>query len=189
MSLDLAAALRRLKPEKRTAPLARRPDRDLPFVDDEVEAGPPLLLDTTVYIDVLQGRAPPRVGALLRVRQVNHSAIAVGELAHLLGRLDPGHPGTSAVLAEIRTTIEDVPQHRLSAPSTQALVEAGIVTGTAARLRSLRREDRQPFLNDACLFLHALETGSVLLSRNVGDMDLIGQLVPAGRVLLYRQQP
>lgn len=189
MAFDLAAALRRLKPEKRTAPLVRRADHELHFIDPQPAAGPPLLLDTTVYIDVLQGRAPPELGALLKVRQINHSSIAVCELAHLFGRLDSAHPDTKGVLAEIRTTIENIPRHRLAAPSIQAVAEAGIVTGIIARLKGLPKADRQPLLNDTCLFLQALEAGSVLLSRNIGDVDLIQQVVPAGRVLLYRQIP
>jgi hypothetical protein len=184
---DLAGALRRLKPEKRTQPLGRRPDNELTFVDHEPIMGPPLLLDTTVYIDVLQDHAPPALEELLRVRQVNHSSVAVGELVHHFGRLDPTHPGTKAVLSPIRKTIEAIPAHRLSTPSIQAVAEAGIVTGTVVRLRGLPKEDRQPFMNDAMLFLQALESGFTLLSRNIGDMDVIEQLVPTGRILLYRQ--
>lgn len=187
MALDLAGALRRLKPEKRTHPLARRPDQELTFIDHEQHAGPPLLLDTTVYIDVLQNRAPPELEDLLRVRQVNHSSVAVSELVHNFGRLDPSHSGTKAILAPIRKVIESIPAHRLSAPSIQAAAEAGIVAGVIARVRDLPKADRQPFLNDATLFLHALENGSTLLSRNIADMDLIEQVVPTGRVLLYRQ--
>jgi hypothetical protein len=72
-------------------------------------------------------------------------------------------------------------------PSVEAVVEAGIVTGAVARLRGLPKADRQPLFNDACLFLQALENGLHLLSRNIGDMDFIQQLVPAGRILLYRR--
>lgn len=185
--LDLGGALRRLKPEKRTQPLARRPTHELTFIDHEQLAGPPLLLDTTVYIDVLQDRAPPALEELLRVRQVNHSSVAVGELVHNFGRLDPAHPGTKAVLGPIRKAVEGIPAHRLFTPSAQAVAEAGIVTGVIARLRGLPKADRQPFMNDAMLFLQALESGSTLLSRNISDMDLIEQLVPTGRVLLYHR--
>ena len=189
MAFDLAATLRRLKPDKRTHPLVRRPDHELPFVGQQPDAGPPLLLDTTVYIDVLKGRAPPEVEAMLRVRQANHSSVAVTELANLFGRLDPAHPGTKGVLREIRTTIDDIPQHRLSVPTAQAFAEAGIVSGMIARLKGIVRAERQPLLNDASLFFHALETGSVLLSRNIVELDLIEQLVPTGRILLYRELP
>lgn len=187
MELDLAGALRRLKPEKRVLPLVRRPDRELTFIEHEQIAGPPLLLDTTVYIDVLQDRAPPALEELLCVRQINHSAVALGELVHNFGRLDPAHPGTKAILAPIRTAVDRIPAHRLSTPSAQAVMEAGIVTGVMARLHGLPKADRQSFMNDAMLYMHALEGGSTLVSRNISDMDLIQQLVPTGRVMLYRE--
>lgn len=189
MSFDLAVSLRRLKPEKRTVPLARRDDGDLAFVEAPVAAGPPLLLDTSVYIDAVQGRLPPEVGELVALRQINHSSVAAAELAHVLGRLDPGHPGTKAALASIRAALEAIPSHRLRAPSVQAAVEAGIVSGLVARLHGLPETGSQALLNDATLFLQAFESGFWLLSRNIGDMDVIQQLVPAGRVLLYRQAP
>lgn len=168
-------------------PLARRDDRDLPFAKDHLTAGPGLLLDTSVYIDILQGCAPPEVRRLMEIRQVNHSSIALTELSHLFGRLDPAHPDTKAVLAPIAATIADIPPHRLSAPSIRAAAEAGIITGVIARLTGIARIDRQPLLNDASLFLQALERGFVLLSANIRDIDLIDQLVPDGRMLLYRK--
>ncbi len=187
MALDLAGALRRLKPDKRTQPLIRRSDDDLPFIDPDHLTGPPLLLDTTVYIDLLQDRAPVEIEPLLRQRQITHSSVAVGELTHLFGRLDPAHPGSRDVLAQVRGTLDDIPLHRLSVPSVQVIAEAGILCGIVARLRGLPKTDRQPLMNDATLFLQALESGATLLSRNIADMDIIGQIVPAGRVLLYRQ--
>ena len=91
------------------------------------------------------------------------------------------------VLAKIEGVMNDIPAHRLSAPSIQVVAEAGIVTGVVTRLRGLPKTDRQPFMNDATLFLQALENGWTLVSRNISDMDIIQQIVPAGRVLLYRQ--
>lgn len=189
MSFDVASTLRRLKPQKRIGALSRRPDSDLSFVDANLSAGAGLLLDTTVYIDVLQNRLPAEVKALLSVREVNHSSIAVAELGHAFGRLDPSHPDTPAALMEIQGVIEDIPDHRLTGPSVQAVIEAGILTGAIARSRGLAKSDRQPLFNDACMFLQALESGLHLLSRNVADMDFIQQLVPAGRILLYRHAP
>ena len=61
-----------------------------------VRPGPPLLLDTAVYIDVLQGRSPPEVDELVRLRTCQHSAVCLAELTHAFGRLDPRHPGTAA---------------------------------------------------------------------------------------------
>ena len=187
MAFDVAATLRRLKPEQRLVPLTRRADSDLPFVTDPVASGPGLLLDTSVYIDVLQRRAPQAVKDLLLARDVNHSSVALAELVHLFGRLDPAHKDTAGVLAPIASVIREIRPHRLSAPSIQALAEAGIVTGMIARLTGLPKVDRQPMLNDATIFMQALESGLTVLTGNVSDMDLIAQIVPAGRVLFYRR--
>jgi predicted nucleic acid-binding protein len=189
LSFDVAASLRRLKPQKRTASLSRRADADLTFVDSVPSAGPGLLLDTSVYIDALQKRLPAEVKALLSVRLIHHSSVAVAELSYPFGRLDPTHADTAEALAQIQSVIGDIPSHRLAGPSVESVVEAGIVTGVIARLRGLSKADRQPLFNDACLFLQALESGLHLLTRNIADMDFIQQLVPAGRILLYRQAP
>ncbi len=189
MSFDLAASLRRLKPEKKNGPVGRRGDDELPFVNQAPTPGQPLLFDTTVYIDALQDRIPEQVTHLMRSRQVNHSSIAVAELAHNFGRLDPNHPATAGVLETIRKTIDEIPGHRLNAPSTQAAIEAGILTGAIARARGLQKSKKQPLFNDAVLFFQAFEQGCCLLSRNIVDLDFFTQMVPAGRVLLYRQKP
>lgn len=188
MSFDVAASLRRLKPQKQTTPLRRRADAELLFVDAVDVAGGPLLLDTTVYIDALQDRLPVPVTDLLRLRQLNHSSVAVGEMAHLLGRLDPAHPATAGVCATVERVIAEIPPHRLQAPVVAVTAEAGILTGLYARLRGLSAQDRQPLFNDAQLFLQAQEQGCTLLTRNMSDMDCLQQLLPAGRVLFYRQK-
>lgn len=189
MSFDIAASLRRLKPQKKIGPLSRRNDAELVFADHADMAGPPLLLDTTVYIDALQDRLPDALAELLRIRQLNHSAVVVAELSHLLGRLDPAHRQTAQVCQAVQTTIANIPVHRLQAPSVTVMAESGIMVGIYARLQGLQRHDRQTLLNDAQLFLQALDQGCHLLTRNIGDMDYLQQIQPAGRVIFYRQKP
>ena len=186
LSFDLAAALRRIKPQRHARIVARRADDELPFVPDQVEAGPELMLDTCVYIDVLQGKVPPAVEDLLVVRISNHSSICLAELTHLFGRLDPTAPRNPNTLKELRGVIkEDIPPHRLTAPSTRVLGEAGMLAGLTMRLTG--RSKDQALLNDAILYLHALERGCVVLTRNLADFDVFHQLVPTGSVLFYRQ--
>lgn len=186
MAFDLDATLRRLKPGKSGGPLKRRKEASLPFVTEETASGP-LLLDTTVYIDRLKDRLPGVVSGLLDKCVINHSSVAMAEFAHPFGRLDPGHQDTQATLDAIRASFALIPSHRITSPSPQAAIEAGIVTGIIARRIGLAKTDLQPMLNDATLFLHSLEIGSAFLTRNTTDLDLIQQLVPAGRVLFYRQ--
>ena len=40
-------------------------------------------------------------------------------------------------------------------------------------------------MNDATIYLHALERGCMVLTRNIGDFDFMNQIVSPGRVLLY----
>jgi len=142
------------------------------------------LLDTCVYLDILQGKSPPDVDELLRLRIVNHSTIALAELTHLFGRLDPNHAGTGGTLSAIAGVIDDIPAHRLTAPSTRTFGEAGMLAGLATRLGG--RPGGVQLLNDALLFLQARETGCALVTANMKDFDLFHQCLPGSGLLLYR---
>ena len=157
----------------------------LPFVSGRALAGPELLLDTCVYIDVLQDRVPATVERLLAGRLCNHSAVALAELTHLFGRLDPSDARTEGVLKEVSGLISDMPEHRLHAPSVSALAEAGILAGLAARLASVEVGREQALLNDAMLYLQAVENGQIVLTRNIREFDWFDQLFPCNRVLFY----
>lgn len=184
MSFDVAAALRRMKPQRAAKPLVRRRDADLTFVSRPGAPGQELLLDTCVYLDVLQGRSPPELDEVLQLRIVNHSTVALSELTHLFGRLDPANPATKATLAALGEVLGDIPAHRLAGPSARAAGEAGMLGGLAARLAG--RPPGIELLNDALLLLQAHEGGLVLLTRNIADFDLLQQLTPQAQVLFYR---
>ncbi len=186
MSFDLSDALRRLKPQRQVRRLTCRPDDDLPILAAPAEPGPELLLDSCVYIDVLQGHSPPAVDSLLGLRIINHSTVALSELTHLFGRLDPAHPMTQSVLDQLSGVIGDIPAHRLSRPSARAAGEAGILAGLATRLSG--RAPGTDLLNDALLLLQAAETGCTLLTRNLADFDPLQQLWPRASVLFYRRE-
>jgi hypothetical protein len=144
-----------------------------------------LLLDTCVYIDLLQDRLPERVQHLLTIRHCNHSGIALAELTHLFGRLDPSDHRTASVLVEITGVISDIPEHRLRAPSIGALGEAGILAGIVARLSDVESGREQALLNDAAIYLQAVENAQMVLTRNTREFDYFDQLVPSNRALLY----
>ena len=125
------------------------------------------------------------VDQLLQTRIVNHFTVCLSELTHLFGRLDPAHPNTKGVLKEIQQTIDDMPDHRLSAPSATVMGEAGMLAGLVARLTGASSNGRVALVNDASLYLQALENGWILLTRNLRDFDYFDQLLPSGRVLFY----
>ena len=146
-----------------------------------------LLLDTCVYIDVLQGRTPIAVDMLLRLCTVNHLSVCVAELMHAFGRLDPLNPATETVLNELARTVADIPPHRLASAGTAAVIEAGVLAGSLFRLGDLRAGQELAALNDATLYLHALSHGQIILTRNLRDFDVLNQILPDGQVLFYER--
>lgn len=186
MSSELAKVLRLLKPQKISA-LTGRSDPDLPFVDAAALAGPALMLDTCVYLDVLQGKAPHIIRSLLNTRHVFHSSVCVAELVHVFGRLAPTDARTKSTLAAVEALIaQDIPKHRLSAPDIGAWEVAGVLAGILARTQGHKRDERGRLLNDALIYAQATSMGCIVLTRNVRDFDLLHQLMPRGDILLYR---
>lgn len=168
--------------------LSRRDDAALPLVGDAVRAGASLILDTTVYIDQMQGRLPEVVGALVEIRTVFHSTVAVAELMHVIGRLDPAHPETANVVAQVRTQVTAIPEHRLREPDADIQAQAAVLAGVLCRVQGYANDDRLRALHNAMIFLQARKLGLTILTRNIKDYDFLLQLVPDGRALLYRQQ-
>lgn len=188
MAFDLPSALRSLKPQKRVERLERRPDSALRWAESEPPIGGALLLDTSVYLDVLQGRTPQAVDDLITYRLCHHSAVCLAELTHVFGRLDPAHPTTRSVLKVVADTIDDVPAHRLHAPDTNIWGRAGIMAGLLFRLSGLSKGEghERRFLNDALIFHQAGLLGATILTGNIRDFDYLNQLVPSVRVIFYR---
>ncbi|MGO4566484.1 type II toxin-antitoxin system VapC family toxin [Rhizobium sp. 2YAF20] len=182
-NIDAALRWARLDPGKT---LARRPDEQLPFLSDAAEAGHELLLDTCVYIDGMQGRSPDVVADVLDVRQVNHSTIAIQELMHTIGVLDPRHLGTKTAIGQIKETIAAMPAHRTFTPDADVLGRGAMLSGILCRIQGYHQDARLRALHDCVLFLQAQKLGLTVLTANVSDFDYLLQLMPGSRVLLYR---
>jgi predicted nucleic acid-binding protein len=187
LSFDLQKAERALKPQARGA-LEARPEEELRWAEAEPKAGLPLLIDTTVYLDTLQGRTSAAVDDLLRYRTIFHSAVCLAELTHAFGRLDPAHAGTRKALAALGGAIDDIPRHRLFAPDTDLWGKAGMLAGKALQLgrNPPGQGQERKLLNDSLIYLQARKVGAAILTRNVRDFDLLEQLVPSGVVVFYR---
>jgi predicted nucleic acid-binding protein len=154
---------------------------------DTIAADAILMLDTTVYIDAQKARLPQALSARMAVGEILHSAVALGEIAANLGLLDPAHIGTPGVAQVLRETLGRADMKRTVSPSTEAWLEASVLAGILARTQGFPKHDRRKLLNDALIFLSAHEADAVLVSRNVRDIDLLLQIRPDVRVLLYDQ--
>lgn len=145
-----------------------------------------MLFDSMVYTDLEQGKVPALLKEALRRATVFHSSVARAEIALNIAILDLNHAGTAAVREELEEILSHMREERIFAPSGRAWVEAGLMAGILARTQKYQASDRRRLLNDALLLMTAREHGLTLVSRNVGDMDLLGQLRPDAKLLLYR---
>ena len=187
MGFELGAALRWLKPQRKRRPLSRRPDGKLEWVDQVPTTGSPVLLDTTVYIDTLQGRSPVDLDSLICLRTCNHSSVCLSELTHLFGRLNPADRRTAGALEVMAQTIRDIPAHRMNSPDAEVWGTGGILAGILFRLGQYAPGAERKCLNDALVYLQARKLGWPVVTGNVKDFDFLNQLVPDGRILLYRK--
>jgi predicted nucleic acid-binding protein len=138
-----------------------------------------------VYVDILQGRFPAAQETLLRTADAWHSAVAENELASVCALLDPAHAGTRHVVKQVTAVIDRMPVHRVISPDREIWRDAGILTGTIARLQGTSKSDRRRILNDALIFATARKHGHTVLTRNVVDFDFLQQLDPSARVMFY----
>jgi predicted nucleic acid-binding protein len=99
--------------------------------------------------------------------------------------LDPSHPETRHVIAQLAASLELRPAHRILAPDRDAWRKGGILAGLLARLQQYGKNERRKALNDALIFLTAAKSGCVVLTRNISDFDLLMQLDTRGQAVFY----
>jgi len=56
------------------------------------------------------------------------------------------------------------------------------------RFQGYEKDGKLSALQDCVLFLQAQKLGLVVLTANVGDYDILLQLIPTGRALFYRRK-
>lgn len=184
-SLLFQQSLRRLKPEKHRKPLPYRNRSQLRFLPDLKVPFPKFLLDTTVYIDALQGRLPDDAEVAMRAGSLWHSTVTEAELAAVAGLLDPAHPETAGAVAQVAASINLRPAHRILNPDRDAWREAGMLAGLLARLQGYDKNQRRKAFNDALIFLTAAKHGCAVLTRNISEFDLLMQLDARGQAIFY----
>ena len=184
MGFDIDRTIRNLKPEKWTGPLVCRPPADL-VSGSAAATKRHLMPDTTVYVHAGQGKLPSHIASILQQWPLLHCSVALGEIAHGIGRLDPSHPKTPDRRNYLESVLRHVPQHRVVTPEDGTHVSAGILTGILAQLLGLPNGGHRQRINDALILLSARKSGAAVLTANVGDFDLLQQLMPSAEVVYY----
>ena len=186
MSVDLAAVLRRRKPEKHRARLKPRGPEEPASAADLATAGRVVLVpDTNVYINDAAGRLPADVAALLDRALLFHCSVCIAELATGVANGDPAHPRWRAARDHYAELTAAIPPSRLLTPDPDIWVEAGLVAGTLARTQGYQASQRKECLNDALILLTAAKAGLPVLTANRDEFDLIQQIAPEVRFVHY----
>lgn len=185
MTFDLEALLRQLKPEKRTGALQHRALKDLVRAE-ELRPGPMALVpDTTVYIDMAAGRMSPAAFDLIRQTTQLHSVVCLSEIAQGVSLHDPKASRYRAMRGHYVELARRIPANRVLTPDDEVWMRAGVLTGLLTRTQGYQAHQRKELLADALIYLSAAKAGIPVLTRNAGDFDLLNQLHPAGRVIVY----
>jgi hypothetical protein len=114
-----------------------------------------------------------------------HSTVTEAELAALAGLLDPKHPDTADVIAQVGASIDLRPAHRILTPDRDTWREAGILAGLLAWLQGYDNHEQRKAHNDALILLTAAKNGCVVLTRNLSEFDLLMQLDARGQAIFY----
>lgn len=153
----------------------------------------PILLDTNVLIHSLARRAPPALRLLLEgMPRLTISGPSLAELAWVLGRLDPGHPGTARVLALYEGLLARIQPANVLVPDVTDWREAGVLAGQAARSvagggkRLATAFDRVDLVSDAVTALVALKGGFTVVTEDT-DFAVLATLLPGLNVWFYER--
>jgi predicted nucleic acid-binding protein len=186
LSIDLRAALRRRKPERRQAQLSARHLSELIGVADFAPSGRALLLpDTNVYIRAAAGTLPAMVLDLVERALLFHCSVCLGELATGVANANPSLSSWPALRDYYAELFDSIPSTRLLNPDAPVWSDAGVVAGLLARTQGFQRRRRKECLNDALIYLTAAKAGLPVLTADRNQFDLIQQLVPEGHFIHF----
>ena len=157
MSVDLAALIRRHKPEQRLQALRYRKRADLPsFSGLDVRSHAGLLLDTNIYIFAAAGTLATRHKARLEMVLQHHCTVCLGEIAVGLANRDVTAATWPSERRYWQNLFDRLPRNRTHAPDAETWSAAGILAGILARLQGFQPHQRKDALNDALIYLTAL---------------------------------
>jgi len=182
--VDLAALLRRYKPERFAATLSPRPP------EENVEAAPGrakmLMMDTCAIIDGLAGRLPAGAVEMLGGALRFHCTVCLAEIAVGIAKRGQGAADTAAVRDRYAALFQRVHDTALRSPTPGVWAAAGLVAGTLARTQRFNPGQHKELFNDAAIYLTAAQHGIPVLTANRKEFDLIQQVAGHGAFVFYR---
>jgi hypothetical protein len=116
------------------------------------------------------------------------------ELSWLIGRLDPGHPGTARVVAVIESAVSHIDPAKVLVPTDAEWLAAGTLAGRAAcsiaggAKTIATATDRQELIGDAITAILACSAGFTVITEDA-DFDILARLLPGLAVLFYDRVP
>lgn len=145
------------------------------------------MLDIGVYIHSAAGRLPTDLNRLRNRALQFHRGVALAELAVGIAAADPRGPAWQALRDHYAELFAQILDTRLLTPDAQTFAEAGILAGTLGRLQGHQSHQRTACFADELIFLTATRARLPVLTANDDDFDLIQQLAPEGRFVLYER--
>ena len=153
MSIDLAAVIRRYKPEQRRRQLFHRDPADLPSFDVlTVRSNTKLLLDMGIYILEAAGNLTLEQRDKLLRNQAHHCSACLGEIAVGLANKDMSAPNWPQERRYWEGRFAALPESRTFTPDADTWVAAGIIAGTLTRLQGFQAHRRKDAFNDALIY-------------------------------------
>jgi hypothetical protein len=126
---------------------------------------------------------------MLRATEAWHSPVTEAELAATCGLLDPTHSQTLQIIEQVAAVIDRRPSYRTITPDPEVWWEAGLLSGTLARIQGYGREQRRRVLNDA-LYLPPLEnTAARCCPATFGTLTCCSNSIPRGRSSSIKRFP
>jgi predicted nucleic acid-binding protein len=186
LSVDLAALLRRCKPEKWRAQLTPRPtDQLIAAASLAATARLPLLPDTNVCIRNMAGTLPADIEVLLDNALQWHCSVCIAEITAGIAHYDPAASNWRRVRQQYGILLRSIPDTRLVVPDAETWHLAGAIAGTLARTQGFQPHQRKECLNDALIYLTAAKRGLPVVTANRVEFDLIQQIAPGGTFLHF----
>jgi hypothetical protein len=183
-AVDLADALRSIKPEKRTEQMTVRPVGARVMASSVPIRSTVLVPDTCAYIHAAGGNLPPPAKALLGAAIQYHAAASLGEIAAGIGNMSSTRRDYVAVRQHYSNLMAAIPAGRVLVSNERDWIEAGLLAGAVARCQNFQPLQRKELLNDALIYVCATRSGLPILT-NDDDFDLLQQIRPQGTVIFY----